>query len=183
MGQPWIKQTKVSDEELSRISKMFSKVRWDSDAISFEDWLYMIVDRINDAEEAKEKAQKKVKQYEESISADARVQELSTSLQAARSDLYRGFGISEEEDKAINEWKEKHDAEQHGLDNFQKRLNAGGAIGGRFKYVFYPTSIGVIGECVCGNCERKALEESAGNRKKYTKLLEKYNATFQFQDL
>lgn len=63
-----------------------------------------------------------------------------------------GFEISEEEKSQIQDWKKKHDAEAHGLTTLDKRIEAGGAIGGRYSYHFIPTSIGVIGKCRCDKC-------------------------------
>lgn len=55
-----------------------------------------------------------------------------------RDDYFRGFPISKEEEKKINEW-------------MRSLPPAGtGAIGGRFTYKFTPTSIGVIGTIVDG---------------------------------
>jgi len=51
-------------------------------------------------------------------------------------DYYRGFPISEEEEKKIHEWMDKQ---------MKKNPSNGGAIGGRFTYEFIPTSIGING--------------------------------------
>ena len=56
-----------------------------------------------------------------------------------KKDYYRGFAISEEEEKRISEWQDK-------VINERGELKA--TIGGRFKYEFYPTSIGVIGTVI-----------------------------------
>ena len=56
-------------------------------------------------------------------------------------DYYRGFPISEEEDKKIHEWIEKQ---------MDKHPGTGGAIGGRFKYEFVATGIGVAGTIIDG---------------------------------
>ena len=51
-------------------------------------------------------------------------------------DYYRGFPISEEEEKRIKEWTRKQ---------MEKNPSNGGAIGGRFTYQFVPTGIGISG--------------------------------------
>lgn len=54
-------------------------------------------------------------------------------------DYNRGFAISKEESEKINAWMKEITKDE----DFQTKV--GGAIGGRFKYEFIPTSIGVIG--------------------------------------
>ena len=180
MGRPWIKDGKIDKKELD---KLFGKVRFGGDAIGFIEWMQMFVDYINDAEEAKQAAQAKVKEYEEKINADSRVKEIKARYDEATKALYRGFGISQGESEEITAWKEKHDVERHGLNSLDKKLRAGGAIGGRYHYQFVPTSIGTVGTCVCGSCERKAFEEAKGDREKYNKLKKEYDAEFDFSEL
>jgi hypothetical protein len=48
-------------------------------------------------------------------------------------DYYRGFSISEEEERAINEWIRGQTEKHPGI---------GGASGGRFQYIFVPTGLG-----------------------------------------
>lgn len=159
------------------------KVQFEGDSTSLQESFEMIANCINEAEKEKQKAKEEVERYENEINADSRVQELSSRLEEAYKDLRRGFQITESEEKAISEWKEKHDVEQHGLDTLNKKLHAGGAIGGRYHYEFHPTSIGTAGDCVCSSCQNKAFQEARGNREKYKKLLEKYDAEFDFSDL
>lgn len=45
---------------------------------------------------------------------------------------------------AVESWIEKHIEEKHGGNTYAR------AIGGRFSYVFVPTSLGVIGTIRCG---------------------------------
>lgn len=178
IGKPWIKGGPIGKLDFTKVN-----VRFEGDSISLQECFEMIANRINEAEEIKTKANEKIKRYEEEINADVRVQELTVQLKKAKDDLRRGFQITEDEEKAISDWKEKHDIEQHGLNTLDKKLRAGGAIGGRYHYEFHPTSIGTAGDCVCGSCQNKAFQEAKGNREKYKKLLEKYNATFEFSEL
>lgn len=180
MGKPWIKNGVIDRKVMQREMK---NIRFGGDAISLVECFNMIVDFINEAEEEKEKAKQKIEEYEKNINADSRVQELSSRLEEAYEDLRRGFQITESEAKAISEWKEKHDIEQHGLNTLDKKLRAGGAIGGRYHYEFHPTSIGTAGDCVCGSCQNKAFQEAKGDRERYKKLLKKYDATFEFSEL
>ena len=82
------------------------------------------------------------------------LQEMKTDLEKARANLRRGFGISEAEEKKIEEWKKKHEAEVHGAVTTSQRLKLGGCCGGGYTYMFIPTSIGIIGEIKC-NCGEK----------------------------
>ena len=178
IGKPWIKGGPIDKLDFTKV-----KVRFEGDSISLQECFEMIANRINEAEEEKQKAKEKVERYENEINADSRVQELSSRLEEAYKDLRRSFQITESETKAISEWKEKHDIEQHGLNTLDKKLRAGGAIGGRYHYEFHPTSIGTAGDCVCGSCQNKAFQEAKGDRERYKKLLKKYDAIFEFSEL
>ena len=62
-------------------------------------------------------------------------------------DVRQAFKITENERRKIKDWKMKHENEKHG--GYPARS---GAIGGRYEYVFIPTSIGTAGviRCCCG---------------------------------
>ena len=180
MGIPWIKGGKIDKDKLPKFPFTFRDY---ADAITFEQACQIIADYINEMEEEKEKAREKVKKYEEEINADVRVQELTAKLEELQFKVRRGFKITESESKAIQEWKNKHDIKQHKLDTNDKKLRAGGAIGGRYSYVFYPTSIGTAGICICNRCNKKAIKESKGDYEKYVNLKKKYDAEFEFAEL
>lgn len=82
---------------------------------------------------------------------DSELTNMKEKYESMKKDLMRGFPISEEEEKRIEEWRLKHDKEVHGITTLDQRLRAGGCIGGRYKYTFIPTSIGIIGSIKC-NC-------------------------------
>ena len=77
---------------------------------------------------------------------------MEAELKAMKEDYYRGFPISEEEQKSIREWMDKHDEEVHHARTIGDKLKLGGCCGGRYTYKFTPTSIGTIGtvKCSCG---------------------------------
>ena len=77
---------------------------------------------------------------------------MEAELKAVKEDYYRGFPISEEEQKSIREWMDKHDEEVHHARTLGDKLKLGGCCGGRYTYKFTPTSIGTIGtvKCSCG---------------------------------
>lgn len=79
---------------------------------------------------------------------DNKMSDMKQRLEKMQKEYYRGFPISEEEQEAIEDWKKKHDEEDHGYTP-EMRMKAEGCCGGRYKYVFVPTSLGVSGKIVC----------------------------------
>ena len=159
MGIPWIKNGKIDMTALNNI-----KWRNASDSITFIEACQIIADRINEAEEDREKALATVKEYEENINADTRVQQLQEELSKLQEESRRGFRIYADESTSIGEWQNQHDLKIHKLDTLEAKLRAGGAIGGRYHYEFYPTSIGTACLCVCGKCQRRALRARCDGR-------------------
>ena len=99
--------------------------------------------------ESKYDSMEKVKSW-----AEEKYQKMQSRYEAMQRDYYRGFPISEKEEEKIKAWKEKHDIEKHYADTLEKRLKLEGVSGGRFKYIFVPTSIGISG-CIQCNCGEK----------------------------
>ena len=178
MGIPWIKNGKVD-------FNLIPKIEWKNmaDAITMEQACQIIADRINEAEEEKERIQARIREYEENINADTRVQELKEKLAEVQEEVRRGFTMTKSETSAVSRWKNNHDLDRHNLDTLDKKMRAGGTIGGRYHYEFHPTSIGTSGYCICGYCQRKAIRECEGNIDKYNELLDKYDARFEFAEL
>ncbi len=71
--------------------------------------------------------------------ADEELSKMKEEYERMKSDYYRGFPISEKEDKKIHEWIE---------GQMKKNSSIGGAIGGRFRYEFIPTGIGTVGTII-----------------------------------
>lgn len=73
-------------------------------------------------------------------------------LDEMQKDYWRGFPITEKEQKAIDEWKKKHNEEAHGYTTDYMRMRAEGCSGGRYAYQFLPTALGTSGviKCSCG---------------------------------
>lgn len=67
---------------------------------------------------------------------DKELVKIKEQYEQMNEDYYRGFPITEEEEKRIKEWTRKQ---------MEKNHSNGGAIGGRFVYEFIPTGIGVSG--------------------------------------
>ena len=83
---------------------------------------------------------------------DEELSKMKTQLEKMQQDYYRGFPISEEEQKSIRKWMDKHDEEVHHTRTLGDKLKLGGCCGGRYTYKFIPTSIGTLGtvKCNCG---------------------------------
>lgn len=89
------------------------------------------------------------KKLKEEYSKDLEIKELKNQVDKLKKDCLRGFPISEDEKNEIKEWEDKHDREVHKLDTVDKKIKASGCIGGKYHFVFIPTSIGTIGTVVC----------------------------------
>lgn len=111
------------------------------------DALKALEEDFNEQEYLIKRLRNKIQEYETTINADSRVQEVMEENKKLRQDYHRGFPISEEEQKNIDNWIEKHTQEKHGGNRYA------GAIGGRYTFKFTPTSIGIIGtiRCSCGD--------------------------------
>ena len=83
---------------------------------------------------------------------DKELAEMRDKLNKMKSEYYRGFPISEDEEHKINEWIEKHEREVHGIKTYEDKLASHGCCGGGYTYEFVPTSIGTVGtvRCNCG---------------------------------
>ena len=73
--------------------------------------------------------------------SDEELSRLESEYDRMKSDYYRGFPISEEEDKNIKEWIKNQQ---------EKNPGSGGAAGGRFTYRFTPTGLGTVGTIIDG---------------------------------
>ena len=75
------------------------------------------------------------------------------NLVSKRDNRTRGFPITEEQENKIFEWMREHEKTAHGLETLDDFFEAAGAIGGMYRYIFLPTSIGTSGVvqcCLCG---------------------------------
>lgn len=169
-------------EDIKRQSEKAGKLfnaRWEHDSVTFPQWIEMLTNYIEELQEAKAEAQRKLVEFEK----DKEIQYWKKLYEDAEDAQRYGFPITEEEKQAINAWQIKHDAEVHGLRTAHERLRAGGVSGGRYFYRFLPTSIGTSGECVCGACHRAATAEAEGENDEYRRQMEKLGGSFEFQEL
>lgn len=134
-----ISSGKINKDAARRLFKRY-------DYINFEEAIMAIIDRINDAEIKKDEAYNQLEEWNK----DEEIQKLKSEIESLQNKLWNtrrySFEITPEEHEAIEEWKKKHVKEKHNGDAYA------GAIGGRYKYIFVPTSIGTVGsiKCSCG---------------------------------
>lgn len=131
-----------------------------------------------------ENAQLKDKNYKDNEldSMKKQVESAKIDMEIMKKDMYRGFPITAKEKEAIHNWSKNHDKKEH-----KNSRGYHGAIGGGFDYVFTPTSIGTVGVCVCGACQKRAYTEAFAtgtfDREKYNKYMNEHDGCFIFQDI
>ena len=79
---------------------------------------------------------------------------MKDELEEARKTLRNSFKITQSESQVINEWIKQHEDAKHG--GYPARA---GAIGGRYSYIFVPTSIGTTGTISCSCGEKFSFRE------------------------
>ena len=102
-----------------------------------------------------------------------KLQKLTEELNNVRADARRGFPISARDDEAIAAWKREHEATAH-------PGRGHGAIGGGYEYSFFPTTVGVIGDCYCCACRNQAIADAGV---KWDERLKELGGAFNFSDL
>ena len=113
----------------------------------------MLQYRFDDKNRTINNLRNQIKELTDSQYKDKELQKMKAELEKMQREYNRGFPITDDEWKAIETWKEKHDREVHGLTECNERV--GGAIGGRYTFEFIPTTIGIIGTIKCGDCGEK----------------------------
>ena len=110
-------------------------------------------------EAEKELAELKAKRKEEV--RDEYVKQLEADLAEEREERKHSFVISDEEWNKMVKWQEDHIAERHSYIDAdgKKQAKLAGAIGGRFRYIFVPTSIGIFATCKCSCGEELNIGE------------------------
>lgn len=81
---------------------------------------------------------------------DGRIKEMEDYCETLRRNACLGFPVTQEEHKAINEWTNEHE---------KKHPGGHGCSGGKYKYEFVPTSIGVVGSIVCSCGEKFTFQD------------------------
>ena len=111
-----------------------------------------ILCRVEAYEDTIKRLKEENRKLKDEVWKDEELQNMKEQLDKMKSDYNRGFNITEEEDTTIEEWKKKHEEEVHGLTTPEARMQAQGASGGRYSYIFYPTAIGCAGVVKCNAC-------------------------------
>lgn len=146
-----------------------------------------IKDSINETLEYAARMEDRNKELLDEKWKDTQLQEMKEQYDRMKADYWRGFPISEEEEKKIIEWKDNHNNKRHKGNGLR-----GGAIGGSWKYSFVPTSIGTSGVVCCQYCRAKMLRElgdkleydSYGDyKKKSDELMAEYDCEFEFHEI
>lgn len=117
-----------------------------------EECVKSILSRIESYEDTIERLKEENRKLKDEVWKDEELQNMKEQLDKMKAKYYRGFPISKQEEIAIKEWKENHEEEVHGLKTSLQRMNAQGASGGRYSYIFYPTAIGCSGVVKCNSC-------------------------------
>lgn len=106
-----------------------------------EKTLQQVYDHYRNVCNTNDYLRKEIEKVKSEKYTDKELSRLKSEYDKMKSDYYRGFPISEEEDKKINEWIEKQ---------MKKVPGIGGASGGRFTYQFTPTGLGTAGTIIDG---------------------------------
>lgn len=138
--------------EYSRIDKKDGHVVLVYD---LDECLQAIRARNEDNEENIERLKEEIHTLKSEHYKDEQLQKFKKKLDKMRNDYLRGFPISEQEDKLIKNWQQKHNTEVHDIKTDEERMKANGCIGGQFSYEFTITSIGVLGYVKCNICGEK----------------------------
>ena len=120
------------------------------------------------------------------------VSRMKSEYDRMRKDYFRGFPISKAEDEAIAVWQTAHTEKIHKATTSRQKLALEGASGGRWSYVFVPTSLGVSGVCRCDSCYSKMMDKYREYLKKEHKnydygvlkeMREVFDVEFEFQEI
>jgi len=103
--------------------------------------LQKVYDHYRDVCRQNDYLRKKIEKVKSEKYADEELSKMKEKYDQMSKDYYRGFPISEKEEKKINEWI-KQQMEKHPSGRY--------TIGGRFTYEFFPTSIGTAGSIIDG---------------------------------
>lgn len=149
---------------------------------TIDEYLDNIKVNLLDKQKTIESLRKKIDDFEKEAYATQEMQDMKKQRDAALADMWRGFPITEGENKAINDWKKKHDTEAHGNPQGYH-----GCSGGGYTYMFYPTGIGTSGVCRCDICHRRAMDAAYAhgsyNRNVYQAEMKERGGSFEFQAL
>ena len=156
---------------------------------TIDDYLSVIKRNLLSKEDIIDDLQERLKIAKDEAYASNEMKRMKDELESMRKNYYRGFPISEEEDKKIAEWQKNHDATIHSNPNQYHGCSGGGYI-----FEFYPTAIGTCGVCVCCSCRNMAHKAAATadtpeakkngyDREVYKTYMEEHDGECEFQEL
>lgn len=121
-------------------------------ATNFDECIELIKKENNHKDAVISYLEEENKKLKDEAYKDEELQSMKEQLEKMKKDYWRGFPISEEEDKSIKEWQKKHETEVHGLITEMQKMKSYGVSGGRYSYHFVPTALGTSGvvRCSCG---------------------------------
>lgn len=117
-----------------------------------DDLCFALKEKFKNQEERITHLQEENERIKSEKYASEELSKMEKEIKTLKEEYRNGFPISDEEVKDVIQWKIQHDKEKHNAKTFEERLKLEGISGGRFKYIFVPTSLGIIGEiqCSCG---------------------------------
>lgn len=104
----------------------------------FDECIELIKERNADQNERIKSLEEENRLLKSEHYKDTELQNLQHKYDKIKNDAYRGFPITEEENKRIYEWAYKHKMQEHSRPSYS--------------YIFTPTTLGLIGKikCSCG---------------------------------
>lgn len=139
----------LSKEEIGRIFKGIKESNTDK----LIDVLSELAKIMEENETRREEAEKKLEEFNK----DEKIVELEMKLmemkKANKNKII--FTIEDEQLEKLRNWKAQHIVEKHGGSSYA------GAIGGRYTYIFTPTSIGSVKTVRCSCGEEYNIEDAS----------------------
>lgn len=108
-----------------------------------QDCLDGIVDRMEYYKHIAEEADKEARKLQEENWKDEELQKMKEEVERIKRERERGFSITDDEWERIETWTKEHES------TWKHEITA---IGGRYDYIFTPTSLGnfLTVRCSCG---------------------------------
>jgi hypothetical protein len=161
-------------QQKNKLNELFKTTPMNKVA-SIGDWFEALIYYVQELQSAAADAQRQLETYNK----DAEIQKWKHEAETARKEINLGFPMTQNEVDKVQVWKDLHERYEHQLHSNRSF----GTIGGCYTYKFYPTSIGVSGECICNICNRLAMQESGGDLAIYNQYLKEHHGVFEFQEL
>ena len=134
-----IKTTKTFNKNMDTLDLKKNSAIWTLDTV--ENDFQRLYDHYRSVHRQNEWLREENERLKSEAYKDEELSKMKERYDQMSNDYYRGFSISEEEDKKIHEWIGKQT---------DKRPGIGGVSGGRFTYQFTPTGLGTFGIVIDG---------------------------------